>query len=91
MKIDSNPLIYTPEWLISFKKEAAAEILLTQNSGEIIREYRKRYYMSQKELGELMDLRRESILRIENGNVTPTLDFVKKFIKRNKNFRLLSA
>jgi len=37
--------------------------------------------MSQKELGELMDLRRESILRIENGNVTPTLDFVKKFIK----------
>ena len=81
MKINSNPLIYTPEWLISFKKEAAAEILLTQNSGEIIREYRKRYYMSQEELGELMDLRRESILRIENGNVTPTLDFVKKFIK----------
>ena len=81
MKINSNPLIYTPEWLISFKKEAAAEILLTQNSGEVIREYRKRYYMSQEELGELMDLRRESILRIENGNVTPTLDFVKKFIK----------
>ncbi len=81
MKINSNLLIYTPEWLVSFKKEAAAEILLTQNSGEVIREYRKRYYMSQEELGELMDLRRESILRIENGNVTPTLDFVKKFIK----------
>jgi predicted nucleic-acid-binding protein len=28
-----------------------------------------------------MDLRRESILRIENGSVTPTLDFVKTFIK----------
>jgi transcriptional regulator with XRE-family HTH domain len=36
--------------------------------------------MSQEELGELMELRRESISRIENGSVTPTLDFVKKFI-----------
>jgi DNA-binding XRE family transcriptional regulator len=81
LKINSNLLIYTPEWLVSFKKEIASEILLAQNSGDIIREYRKRYYMSQEELGELMDLRRESVLRIENGNVTPTLDFVKKFIK----------
>src|SRR3990170_3443794 len=79
--MNSKPLIYTPVWLVSFEKDAAAEILLTHNSGEIIREYRKRYYMSQEELGELMNLRRESILRIENGNVTPTLDFVKMFIK----------
>jgi transcriptional regulator with XRE-family HTH domain len=28
-----------------------------------------------------MDLRRESISRIENGSVTPTLNFIKTFIK----------
>ncbi len=81
MKINSKPLMYIPEWLISFEKETAGEILMAANSGEVIREYRKRYGMSQEELGGLMELRRESILRIESGSVTPTLDFVKTFIK----------
>ncbi|MCZ7370095.1 MAG: helix-turn-helix transcriptional regulator [Candidatus Methanoperedens sp.] len=47
----------------------------------MIREYRMRYDMTQVELGELMNLRRESISRIENGSVTPTFEFVKNFIK----------
>lgn len=74
-------MLYAPEWLISFEKDAAGELLLNENSGEAVREYRKRYGISQEELGELMGLRRESISRIENGSVTPTLDFVRKFIK----------
>jgi len=81
LNISSKPLLYTPEWVISFEKAAAGELFLAENSGEVIRQYRKRYDMSQEELGELMGLRRESILRIEKGSVTPTLDFVKKFIK----------
>ncbi|MFA4935164.1 MAG: helix-turn-helix transcriptional regulator [Candidatus Methanoperedens sp.] len=80
MKIPSKPLLYIPDWLVTFQKEAAGEMLLNQDTGEVIREYRKRYGMSQEELGELMGLRRESISRIENGSVTPTLDFIKKFI-----------
>ncbi len=80
MKITSKPLLYTPEWLVSFQKDVAGEILLNQDPGIAIREYRKRYDMSQEELGELMNLRRESISRIENKSVTPTFDFVKKFI-----------
>lgn len=80
MKIVSKPLLYAPEWLVSFEKEAASEIILDQDTGEVIREYRTRYGMSQEQLGVLMNLRRESISRIENGSVTPTLDFVKKFI-----------
>ncbi len=80
MKIASKPLLYAPEWLVSFEKEAASEIVLNQDTGEMIREYRMRYGMSQEQLGALMDLRRESISRIENGSVTPTLDFIKKFI-----------
>ncbi len=80
MKITSKPLLYIPEWLVSFQKDVAGEILLNQEPGIAIREYRKRYDMSQEELGELMNLRRESISRIENESVTPTFDFVKKFI-----------
>lgn len=80
-KITPKPLLYAPEWLISFEKDAAGELLLNENSGEAVRDYRKRYGMSQEELGELMGLRRESISRIENGSVTPTLDFVRKFIR----------
>ena len=76
----SKPLLYIPDWLISFQKEIAGAIFLNHDTGEVICEYRKRYGMSQEEFGELMDLRRESISRIENGSVTPTFDFVKKFI-----------
>jgi len=80
LKIASKPLLYAPEWLVSFEKEAASEIVLNQDTGEVIREYRTRYGMSQEQLGALMNLRRESISRIENGSVTPTLGFIKKFI-----------
>ena len=73
-------MLYIPEWLVSFQKEIAGAILLTPDTGEIICNYRKRYDMSQQEFGELMGLRRESISRIENGSVTPTFDFARKFI-----------
>jgi transcriptional regulator with XRE-family HTH domain len=79
-KLVSKPILYTPEWLISFQKETAGALFLTPDTGEVICEYRKRYGMSQEEFGDLMELRRESISRIENGNVTPTFDFAKKFI-----------
>ena len=72
--------LYTPEWLTSYERDIAGEIILSQEPGDVIREYRTRYGMSQEELGELMDLRRESISRLENGSVTPTFDFVKSFI-----------
>ena len=79
-KLTSKPILHIPEWLISFQKEIAEAILLAQDTGDVICDYRKRYDMSQQEFGELMGLRRESISRIENGSVTPTFDFVRKFI-----------
>jgi DNA-binding XRE family transcriptional regulator len=81
LKVTSKTLLYTPEWLVSFEKDVASEIILNEDSGDVIREFRRRYDMSQVELGELMNLRRESISRIENGSVTPTFEFVKNFIK----------
>ncbi len=80
MKTTLKRLLYTPEWLASFEREIAGEIMLTLKPGDVIREYRVRYGMSQEELGDIMGLRRESISRIENGSVTPTFDFVRGFI-----------
>ncbi len=80
MKTNLKRLLYTPEWLVSFEREIAGEIVLSHKPGDVIREYRMRYGMSQEELGGMMDLRRESISRIENGSVTPTFDFVREFI-----------
>ena len=81
MKLISKPLLYTPDWLISFEKDVAVDVILDNDSGKVMREYRKRYGISQEEMGELMNLRRESISRIENGSVTPTFGFVKTFIR----------
>ena len=80
MKTNLKRLLYTPEWLASFERDIAGEIILSQEPGDVIREYRMRYGMSQEELGYIMDLRRESISRIENSSVTPTFDFVRGFI-----------
>jgi transcriptional regulator with XRE-family HTH domain len=79
-KLTTKPLLYTQKWLISFQQEIAGALFLTHDTGEVICEYRKRYGMSQEEFGELMELRRESISRIETGSVTPTFDFARKFI-----------
>lgn len=79
-KLTSKPLLYTQKWLVSFQKEIAGALFLHPDTGEVICEYRKRYGMSQEEFGELMELRRESISRIETGSVTPTFDFARKFI-----------
>lgn len=80
MKTNLKRLLYTPEWLAAFEREIAGEIVLSHEPGDVIRVYRMRYGMSQEELGGMMDLRRESISRIENGSVTPTFDFVRGFI-----------
>jgi len=80
LKTNLKRLLYTPEWLAAFEREIAGEIVLSHEPGDVIRVYRMRYGMSQEELGVMMDLRRESISRIENGSVTPTFDFVRGFI-----------
>ncbi len=80
MKTTFKRHLYTPEWLASFEKDIGGKIILSQEPGEVIREYRMRYGISQEELGGLMDLRRESISRLENGIVTPTFDFMRSFI-----------
>jgi transcriptional regulator with XRE-family HTH domain len=46
---------------------------------EVIRDMRQSLGMTQEEMAGLMGLRRETISRIENGVIKPTLGFVEKF------------
>ncbi len=46
---------------------------------EVIRDMRQSLGITQEEMASLMGLRRETISRIENGVIKPTLGFVEKF------------
>jgi transcriptional regulator with XRE-family HTH domain len=54
-------------------------IISSAMAREVIRDVRLSLGITQEELAVLMDLRRETISRIENGTINPTLGFVKKF------------
>ncbi len=79
--VSSEFNIYVPDWLIQFEKEVASDIILSNVPGTVINKYRMRYGMTQIQLGQFLDMRRESISRIENGSVTPTIEFIQSFIK----------
>ncbi|NYT00321.1 MAG: helix-turn-helix transcriptional regulator [Methanocellales archaeon] len=72
--------MYTPEWLTRFAKDIAGNIVMSPEHGSVIQEYRKNYGITQKELGQLMNLRRETISRIENGKVNSTVYFIQNFV-----------
>jgi len=71
--------MYTPEWLIKFAQDVAGSIVISPKHGDVIQRYRKKYGMTQRQLSELMDLRRETISRIEGGTVNPTINFIQNF------------
>lgn len=71
--------MYTPEWLIKFAQDVAGSIVISPTHGDVIQSYRKKYGMTQKQLSELMNLRRETISRIEGGTVNPTINFIRNF------------
>lgn len=72
--------MYTPEWLAKFAQNMAGNIVMSPEHGSAIQAYRKNYGITQKELGQLLDLRRETISRIENGKVNSTVNFIQNFV-----------
>lgn len=72
--------MYTPEWLTKFAQDIAGNIVMSTEHGSAIQAYRKKYGITQKELGQLLDLRRETISRIENGKINSTVNFIQNFV-----------
>ncbi|WP_231844967.1 helix-turn-helix transcriptional regulator [Methanocella arvoryzae] len=59
--------------------QVAGDIVNSPGRGRLIQDYRCKMHLTQDELSLIMRLRRETISRIENGKVTPTLAFIHVF------------
>jgi len=57
----------------------AVELLFSNNGGERIKKMREELGITQEKISKLMNLRRETISRIENGSIHPTAGFLKNF------------
>ncbi|MFQ5888106.1 MAG: helix-turn-helix transcriptional regulator [Candidatus Hydrothermarchaeales archaeon] len=64
-----------------YLKEVGGKIISADNTSREIKDARKSVNITQAELGLILDLRRETITRIENGNIHPTAKFLKEFTK----------
>ncbi|NOZ58950.1 MAG: helix-turn-helix domain-containing protein [Euryarchaeota archaeon] len=62
-------------------REIGGEVVATREPGRCMRRLREDAGITQEELARLMKLRRESISRIENGSVNPTLDYLRRFAR----------
>jgi predicted transcriptional regulator len=71
--------MYAPNWVLDAAKAISGDIVNTPDRGSVIQSYRSRMDITQEEMSQIMQLRRETISRIENGRVTPTLAFIHKF------------
>lgn len=68
--------MYTPDWLVKFAQHIAGNIVISSEAGATIQTYRKKYGMIQRQVADLLNLRRETISRIERGMTNPTVHFV---------------
>lgn len=59
----------------------AGEITLSEGPGDKVRTARKRCGFTQTELAPELDIRRETLSRIEQGHATPTLGVVARFAR----------
>lgn len=71
--------MYTPEWIQNLANQIAGDIVNSPDRGRLIQSYRGKMHLTQEEVSQIMGLRRETISRIENGKVTPTLTFLHVF------------
>ncbi|MFQ5815618.1 MAG: helix-turn-helix transcriptional regulator, partial [Candidatus Hydrothermarchaeaceae archaeon] len=67
------------EEYIGYVQEIGGKLIHSENPSKGIRETRTALGATQEEVSRLMDLRRETISRIETGIINPTFGFVKKF------------
>ncbi|HDL15022.1 MAG TPA: XRE family transcriptional regulator [Euryarchaeota archaeon] len=60
-------------------QEIGGEIVASEIPGRTIKELRESMGVTQEEIGKLLGLRRETISRIENGNISPSFTSLKNF------------
>jgi DNA-binding XRE family transcriptional regulator len=70
-----------PEGLPAEAARIAGEIVVSDDPGERVRRARTRCGFTQTELAPHLDVRRETLSRIERGRATPSLDVLARFAR----------
>lgn len=69
-----------PPDLADYRIELAGRLVLAEAGGDEVRTLRTRFGFTQEWLADKVDLRRESLSRIESGHVNLSLSFVRAFV-----------
>lgn len=70
-----------PDAVRAFAIEQAGRLLLADDPGPTIRELRTRFGMTQAQLAECVDLRRETLSRIEAQGQSPSADALRELVR----------
>jgi len=62
-------------------QEIGGLIVASEAPGGSVKELRQSIGLTQEEVGEVLGLRRETVSRIENGNINPSFGFLQRFSK----------
>jgi transcriptional regulator with XRE-family HTH domain len=60
-------------------RDIGGSVISSESPNREIKDVRRSMNIRQEDLGTLLGLRRETISRIENGSISPTFGFVRKF------------
>lgn len=72
---------HMPEGLAADAARLAGEIVISDAPGQRVRDARTGCGFTQTDLAPHLDVRRETLSRIERGRATPTLDVVSRFAR----------
>ncbi len=78
----------------TYMEKIGSSILFSNSPGSTIKNVRKDVEVTQEKMAELLEVRRETLSRIETGVINPTSSFIKNFSKMVsivKVFRDLNA
>ncbi|MGQ0534915.1 MAG: helix-turn-helix transcriptional regulator [Methanobacteriota archaeon] len=70
---------HLPDEVQGFITDLASRLLLSTEPGREVKALRDRYGFTQESLAGLVQIRRESLSRIESGHVQPSTQFLQRF------------
>lgn len=70
-----------PEALRDFAVGQAGHLLIADRPGPRMKQLRARFGMTQQELADLLDLRRETLSRVESGSQSPSADLLRDLVR----------
>ena len=71
--------VFLPDWAKEYSREVAGSILLSASPGKVIKKYRNKTALTQKQVSDITGVSRETVSRIENNKLDPSYRFIRSF------------